>query len=290
MPGVVTLKDLIDSVRDHLASWPVSSSLNGSLSDSTETVTLTASAANAFAEQRSILEVENEVMLIVSITGNVATVIRGYQGSTAAAHADLTAVKVHPSWGWTDRTIRFQHIQRAIRWLKPTAWVIGVSETFVWPQGSLDTQVPTSSLIDLPTGNYIHDLEYRDTSGRFIPFDGWSALGPYIRFSKRAGQDRTLHAIIQVFQPQLQDLTSTLNDDDFAEAIELYTAHLALNTLKTNRVRFAEYSASLNDRSSTPDELIRMAFDLKNQAILAREAATKPPLPTRISTYRPPVI
>jgi len=289
MPGVVTLKDLIDGVRENLASFPVTGKLNGAITANAETLTLTVSQANEFIIQKGLIEIDDEVIYVVSRTAAVITVVRGYQGSKAAAHADLAEVKIHPSWGWTDRTLRYNHIQRAIRWLGKHAWVLGVSEPFTWSSGTFDAQVPSSSLIDYPIGNEIFQLEYRDSSGNYLPFHGWQALGPYIRFKRKASQDHTLHALMYVYQPQLQTLLTPLNDDDFAEAIEMYASHLAINTLKTNRVRFAEYSASLNDRSSTPDELIRMGFDLKNQAILARDEATKPKYPTYLKTYRDPV-
>jgi hypothetical protein len=290
MPGVITLKDILDGVRDHLAAYAVPVTLDADITAGATTFKLADAPVNEFVAQRGLLEIADEVMWVISYDRATRDIIvvRGFQGSTAAAHTVSDKTQIHPSWGWTDRVLRYKHIQDAIRWLKPAAWVIGVSETFDWPVNNLDIQVPTSSLISYPDGNYILQMEYEDNSGRFRPFYGWQLIGPFLRFKEPGNVASRVHAIIQVFQPQLQDLTTVLNDDDFAECIELYAASLALNTLKTNRVRFAEYSASLNDRASTPDELIRMSFDLKNQAVLAKEAATKPTPPTYIKTYRDP--
>lgn len=292
MPGIVTLKDLIDGTREHLASHPIPSSLSAGIDASTESVVLSSGAATGFVAQRGLLEVDDEVMLVVSFdTGtNTATVIRGYQKSTAAVHSGGATVLVHPSWGWTDRQIRYQHIQRAIQWLRPASWNLAVSENFTWPQGSYDVQLPTSAFATQPTGNQVYAVEVRDPQGNFKQFDGWQQIGPFLRFKEKASQAYTLHALLLAYQTMPQTLATPIQDDEFAEAIEFYAASLALNALKTNRVRFAEYSASLNDRASTPDELIRLAFDLKNQAVLAKEKATKPIPATYLKTYRPPVI
>lgn len=289
MPGVVTLKDLMDGVRDTLAAWPLPSTLSGALTSSDTTVNLLSGVSVEFTGQKALLEIDDEIMLVTDVVSSTQyTVVRGYQGSTASAHDDASSVNIHPSWSWTNRAIRYDYIQKAIRWLRPDAWVIGVSESFTWPSGSYTAQLPTSSLSSYPHGNQIIKMEYDNGDGDFLPFYGWQQEGPYLRFKERASSNRTIHAVLAVLQPQLQNLTTPLDNDDFEEAIVAYASQLALNSLKTNRVRFAEYAAALNDRTSTPDELIRVAFDLKNQAILAREAASRPMPPNFVKTYRDP--
>ncbi len=290
IPGVTTLKDLIDAVRDHLHAWPLSAVLSGAIDAVTNTLTIATGISEDFTGRGAFIEVGDEVMLVTDIISpTVYTVVRGYQGSTAAAHANAAPVSIHPAWSWTDRTIRFQYIKSAIRWLKPSAWVTGVSETFTIKAGDFDVQLPTSSLSNYPHGNHVLQMEYQiPGTTRFIPFYGWKQLGAFIQFGKEFSQDRPVHAILQVFQPQLQELLTPLDNDDFEEAIGLYAAHLAYNSFKSNRARYTEYSAAVHDRASSLDELIRQGFDLKNQAILSREENFRPPPPTYVSTYRPP--
>lgn len=289
MPGVITKRQLIDGVRRHLNAWPTTNTLNGAINSSVTTITLNSTPVLEFAGQRSLVEIEDEVMLVVSVdTGtNTMVVVRGYQGTTAAAHADTTSVFIHPIWGWTDAAMSI-HLRDAFVWLRPTGWMLGVSETFTWDQGTYVAQVPTSSAIDYPNGNWLHQVEFQDSDGNFRPFYGWQVLGPYIRFREKASVDRTLHAVMLVWQRMPLAMADSMDDDTFFEPVVLYAAQLALNELKTNRSRYTEYSAALNDRASTPDELIRTAFDLKNQAILAKETLAKPMPPTYLSTYRDP--
>ena len=107
-------------------------------------------------------------------------------------------------------------------------------------------------------------------------FNGWQLVGSKLRFEKLASKARTLRAVYTSFQANLSDDATVLDRDDFREAIVKYAVHLALNSLKINRVRYHEYAAALNDRASTPDELIRLAYDIKNQAILCREEKAYP--------------
>lgn len=290
MSAVVSLSDLINGVRDTLAAWPFTSSLNGALTDSTTTVNLAVAISNDYVGEKSYLEIDNEIMFVTEVvTTTQLTVMRGYQGSTAAAHSDAAVVKIHPYWSWTDRAIRNDYIPKAMRWLKPHAWVHGVTQDFTWSSGSFEAQVPVASQISNPHGNLIIKLERLESiSGSYLPFYGWELAGPFLRFRQAASRDHTLHASMAVFQGPLPLLNDTLDNDDFEEAIVSYAAMLAMNSLKTNRARFLGYSAALNDRASTPDELIRIAFDLKNQAILSREEFSRPMPPNFIKTYKDP--
>lgn len=289
MPGVITKRQLIDGVRRHLASWPSNDPLATTVNATTNSIVLTNTPVLEFAGQKSLIEIEDEVMLVVDmdVPTKTATVIRGYQGTTAAGHTAGATVSIHPIWGWTDAAIT-THLRDAFIWLRPTGWTLGVSETFTWDANTYVAQLPTSSAISYPNGNHLHQIEFQDTDGNFLPTYGWQVIGPYVRFREKASVDRTLHAVMLVWARLPTLMTDTLDDDTFFEPVVLYAANLALNELKTNRSRFVEYSAALNDRSSTPDELIRIAFDLKNQATLAKETLYKPAPPTYLSTYRDP--
>ena len=286
--GIVTLKDLIDGVRGHLAQFPTRSSLAAGISASDTIVSISDPNAFEFIAQRALLEIDNEVLLVVSRDGGNCTVVRGLEGSTPAAHSSGAAVSIHEPWGWTDRTIRWNHLADAVRWLKPAAWIVGVSEPFIWTQGTFETQIPGSSFVAHPYGNAIINVEWQDSDGRYKPFYGWSIIGQYLRFREYARINRTLQIIYAHFQRPLTGLLECLDNDDFKEAIEFKAAALAMNALKTNRARFVEYSASLNDRASTPDELIRVAFDLTNQAVVSKENAQRPLPAGYLNTYRDP--
>ena len=79
---------------------------------------------------------------------------------------------------------------------------------------------------------------------------------------------------------------SQLANADPVEAITYYAASNLLEQLLANRVRYVEYSAALNDRASTPDELQRQAYYFKNQAVVCKDRISRPPLSGLASTRR----
>lgn len=67
------------------------STLNGAINNSTTTVVLT-SAASFPAAGNFRIRVENEIMKVTGVSSNTLTVVRAQEGTSAASHADTTAV------------------------------------------------------------------------------------------------------------------------------------------------------------------------------------------------------
>lgn len=287
MASTLTRADLRKSIRQDLAQWPVTGKLKVAIPATLRSVELLEDDDLGFAGPKSMLEIDSEVLQVVSKPEEATSlrVIRGYAGTTAALHVIDSDVKIYPSWGWTDVELN-RLLDDAIRWLKPHAWTLARSADFTWSGDTREVATPAAASINYPTGNQLHRLQWKDDQGRYHDFFGWQLQGGNVRFRNLASTARTLRAIYLQYQAVLSSDTTALDNDDFSEAITKYTCHLAINALKSNRVRFAEYAASLNDRASTPDELVRMGFDFKNQAVVARDEKSPPKPPTQASTYR----
>jgi len=68
-----------------------STTLNGAIDNSTTTVVVT--DASAFPSSGDFrIKIENELMLVTSVSSNTFTVTRGVEGTTAASHSDTTPV------------------------------------------------------------------------------------------------------------------------------------------------------------------------------------------------------
>lgn len=65
--------------------------LNGAINNSVTSITLT--DATAFPAKQFRLLIDSEIMYCSSRSGNTLTVVRGSEGTTAASHSDLSAVK-----------------------------------------------------------------------------------------------------------------------------------------------------------------------------------------------------
>lgn len=287
MSATVTRSNLRDAIRQDLAYWPVVGKLKEAIVAGARNLRLEDDMDKEFCQSKSYLEIDSEILQVVDLPENVESVrvLRGVIGTTSAAHISGSDVKIYHSWGWTDIELN-RLLDDAIRWLKPHSWTIGRSADFTWSGDTREVTLPSAAGISYPDGNRLHKLQWKDDQGRYHDFFGWQQQGDRLRMRNLAGTGRTLRAIYLKFQGVLSADSSALDNDDFKEAITKYAVHLAFNALKANRVRYAEYSAALNDRASTPDELIRLAFDFKNQAVLVRDEKSCPAPPTQASTMR----
>ena len=282
----ITRADLRGMLRQDLALWPVEASLQGAIDAKTDTIKLSDDLYKNYVEGKSILEIDNEILRVVDLPEENESfrVLRGYMGTVKATHLDQAKVNVLPSWGWSDFELNNRILPQAIRFLHPFAWVDIVTAPFYWAGQQQETEAPAG--ISYPDLDLPYRMENLDMDGVWKPMLGWHLYGTTFKFNRKASETHTLRARILHFQSVLTDDKTPMDDDRFAEAIVKYSVHLCLNALKANRVRYYEYAAALNDRASTPDELIRTAFDFKNQAIVQREEKGMPKPATFASTYR----
>lgn len=288
--GAITRADLRADIRSDLRCWADVGVLAKAVGKTEGQIELTDDIGLDFVAGKCLIEIDSEVMLAVDKPSNtnVIRVQRAYMGTSRAEHAADAVVNIFQPWGWTDHEINNRILPVAIKWLKPHAWILARTSSLTWGTQLNDYTTSLSSYgISYPDGNILYKLQWLETgTSRWNDFYGWQLQGDQIRFRDRASQDRTFRAIYFKYQANLTDDTTALDNDDFREAIGKYGVWLALNGLKANRARFTEYAAALNDRASTPDELIRTAFDFKNQAVVCRDDKSSAKPPTQASTMR----
>lgn len=265
--------DLRQALRDKLSTFArLSTTLNGAITSSATSLILTSGTR---LEDRMILEIESEIIEVVAFSSNTASeVIRGARGSTAASHADLAAVAGFPFWGWTSAHLNRQ-INDAIQWLSEECWTL-VPYTNTWLSGYREFGLPSG--VTYPTGSIVKKIEMQDSSDIYHGILGWRHIGDRIIITSKLTKDETVRIWVQSRQATLSDDSTALNDDKFKEALVLYAAARCLDELLANRSRYYEYSASLNDRASTADELQRVAYFYFNQATLIRSEMSRPGL------------
>lgn len=86
---------LVQRVRRYLRDWPDADALSASVTSSATTITV---SNGALFTANWPIEVDQELMLIRSVSSNTLTVKRGARGSTAASHAASAAVLNKPHW------------------------------------------------------------------------------------------------------------------------------------------------------------------------------------------------
>jgi len=104
----------------YLVAWALASTLSGAINASTTTIAVTSSASYSAGH---IVRCNDELMLVVTVATNSLTVIRAWNGSTAAAHDSLTTL---PVWKTQADVARGCMIQAA-RYYKRNEAVFGTT-------------------------------------------------------------------------------------------------------------------------------------------------------------------
>lgn len=96
----VALSALVARIRRLLEDSPEVDVLNSSPTSSSTTITVTNTALYA---EGAVIEIDDEVMMLTAaLSGTTATVKRGYQGTTAAAHTTGAEIRIGPRFPVTN--------------------------------------------------------------------------------------------------------------------------------------------------------------------------------------------
>ena len=282
MAGTKTRAGLIKAIRNKLAAWEtLSSTLNGAITTTTATsFTLTSGARLA---DRMMLVVDSEIIEVVAYSGNnVTDCIRGARGTTAATHLTLAAVKGYPFWSWVDTHIT-EALDAAVAFLREGGCWTLESHTATWAANTKEFSFPAAAAAAIyPTGDTLKILEVFDDNigddGDYKVVKSWKHIGSKVILNTELTEATNVRLWVQTAQPLLAADATVLNDDRFFECLVMYATGRLMEEMMANRVRYFEYSASLNDRASTPDELQRDCYYFFNQATILRDGISRPGL------------
>ena len=273
--------DFRRKIRSTLSSWPKDkTTLSSAVNATTTTIPLTA-VTDIVA--RDILQVGSEVMRAISVSTLNMTVMRGDRGTIAASHLINSVVTVWSNWEWTDMDLN-DEIDVAFDWLFPDVWypkyysntVLAEAIEFGLPEG-----------VRYPDGEQVKRVELLSDDGvTYVPIYGWRHENDRIILEHGMDCNRTVRLTTHGKHIRLTDDETTIYDGTILNAIRAYVIHLCIDKLLANRSRYVEYSAALNDRAATIDELSRLSYNFYNQATLAKDAASRPPLSGFASTRR----
>lgn len=93
-----TIAEVVDRTKQKLSGFAGRERvnvLNGALNSAATSLTLTYTIGSE-TTTGAVIEINYEQMMIVSIAGNVLTVIRGWNSTTAASHSDKSIVYIEP--------------------------------------------------------------------------------------------------------------------------------------------------------------------------------------------------
>ena len=276
--------DLRSLIRSRLSAWADDVGALSASSITSSVANLTLAAALDISE-KALLQIDDEVIRVRTYAAggiDVASVIRGDRGSVAAAHDASSIVTAYPFWGWTDFDIN-REIDSAMDWLWPDVWVLKTLTNTLLADNT-DFGLPAGVIY--PQGQIVKRLELLDANGIYQEVLGWKHIGDRLILSRKTSQDYSARMWVMGSHQRLTSDSSQMADSAPREAVILRVCASLLEQLLANRVRYVEYSAALNDRASTPDELQRQAYYFKNQAVVERDRISRPPLSGLASTRR----
>lgn len=282
--------DCRNEVRGKLNSWPIRApTLNGAISATV--TTLVVSSADGIGSGL-LIEIDSETMLVISVSGTTLTILRGYHGTTAASHADAATVNVYEPQGWTNNQIN-KALTKGILYLRSDPYPLWTFEFYnvTWPIDTPSLDIG-SGITGWPRGAGAQGIVLRlavktsESPASYEYFDNWQQRKSVIHKGKPFfSEAKTVRIEMAEFQSDFASDSSTLTADDYLLPTIFYATYWLLKDLHNSRVNYVKYSAALNERASTPDELLRTAFDSKNAADLAKRDVYQP-LPKRWSHWR----
>ena len=290
MATLGTRADIRKSIRNKIQCWPDVTTLLSAPCYLADTTMALSAAALPYISDKCLIEAidySGEVMQAMGIANPVTSpipIMRSVHGSPAAAdHFD--SVQVFPSWGWTDDSLN-SYITRALYWLgQSMVWTL---KPYVntWKSGYKEFGLPAGVIY--PTGDIVKKVEILDpVTGAYKQMLGWTHQGDRIILNDRLFQDYTVRIWVQTLQGVLTDDVTRIDTPYAQEAIEMYAAGRVLDELIGNRSRYYDYSAALNDRASTLDELQRASYYMFNQATILVDKISRPGLAGYAPIQRP---
>ena len=213
------------------------------------------------------IEMDDEILSVVTHDDSEAlydelTVRRGEKMTDAAAHANPAEVR-NCGQLWTNHELK-KLINDAIIALQPEISYAGIDESLTTLEATREYTIPDAlsevSWVELERDTNVFLRERRARiRGSKLTFDYLPKIG------------QTIRLIGWKYQvPFSGSVTELTLGQGFYEMIIQYATANALESTLTNRSRFTEYSASLNPRASTSDEITRTVYYFKNQFRIAK--------------------
>ena len=246
-------------VREKLNSFPVINTLYANMDVSVDIVKVGKDREYKIGDY---IEMDNEILKVVTHDDSGAvydelTVRRGEKMTDAAAHTTPVEIR-NCGQLWTNHELK-KLINDAIIALRPEISYAGIDESLITLEATREYTIPG-------TLSEVSWVELERNTNVFLRERRARIRGQKLTFDYLPGTGQTIRLIGWKFQaPFSATVTELTLSQDFWELIIQYATGKAMESTLTNRSRFTEYSASLNPRASTSDEITRTAYYFQNQ-------------------------
>lgn len=245
-------------IRERLQSFPITDALTADFA--IDAVYFVIADKDRY-KVGDLIEINDEIVQVYKTETVGAedriSVYRGMRLTTAAAHSSAASINICGQL-WTDYELK-KIVNDSIYALRPEIAYQVIDKTL--------TTASSKREYDLPSGiTEVSWIEIEKDTGVFLRERNAYHVKDLIVFNYQPAIGKTIKLIgwkEQVpFSGSVTELTLT---EEFWSLIFLYGTAKAMESLLTNRSRYTEYSASLNPRASTTDEITRVIYYFMNQ-------------------------
>lgn len=266
--------DLRNDIRSLSRLWPNTDALAAAVTTTTQaTWTL---GSTTYVTPGSLLQADNEIVLVVSVASPVATVIRAQRGTVAATHLNAAPVNIYAPSDITDPELN-SLIRDGVNWLYPVATKEVNDDSLTTLVGTKRYTIPAAVL-------EVDELYLKSADGTTWegPLRNWSKIGTEIQILLElpAGRLLRIRGDGRYAAPvnDTDDLTSTTPPglgitEHLVSAIKYFCLAQLAKGQELLRSRFTQQSALIESRSGNlPEllgssrELMRIATDFRSQA------------------------
>jgi len=260
----VTLRQ---SVRKRLEDISESDTLAADCTSTATTLTVTTISKYRVNGQ---IQIGTEIIKVTAIdtTNSQITVTRGWEFTTAAVHSNTNPITIYDKF---NDTFIDEGVVQGIKFLKPANWILTENT-------SLQTAADTYEYL-LPAGVTIENLWevfMQDANNKMQPCKGWYVAGNYLMFEDIPYASGKTIKLIYMGYPGFDGVGTYAGSEEGNEAVINFACKYVLERWLATRSHYLEYAASVNERASTPDELIRVQFYYYNQALVEKERIWRP--------------
>jgi len=255
-------EDYRDRLRKRIRDWPKRDALGAAIANTT--ITTFTATIGALYEKGGVVRVDSEEMLVRDINATTITVIRGWNGTTAATHLISAAVDIFQFF--SDEELN-QVLEGAIRGLWPDVFAKTVDTTLTLTIGTYLYDVPAAVT---NAQGIIVDLEYytdSDSRGNPIAFEVWGG-----KIYVPAPGDGTARIwYVYPYAVPTDDTTDLAIPSQFDRLILLDAEAEALQTMMIDRSKYEKYVTSQWHENVSGYELESHLDQAQKKAELERE-------------------
>jgi len=251
----MTRKEFRTRIREKVHDWALMDSLRVACNATILEIEVTTGELYSIGKT---MRIDNEAMIVVSVSGNSVTVRRGYKETTAAAHLINASITIE---SFFSNDYINQEITNAYNAIFPSIYRIiqDISLTIadVWKYDLSGLAIPINRVLGLSQVE-ISDETYTDL---WRNKTDWIHIGDELEFLSKPGYtNRRIRLTYAVqYDAPTDDITETTLPDRYHELIEFYVLGRLQESRLHLKIQFEEYADKSDTGAASAGDILGVA-------------------------------